>query len=75
MTTASIVVNGEEHDLAGLSGIADLVALYAPGCAADGAPRGVAVAINDHVVPRGRWTDTALTAGDRVEIVTAVQGG
>lgn len=36
---------------------------------------GVAVALNDEVVPRARVLETALTDGDRVEIVTAVQGG
>ena len=36
---------------------------------------GVAVAVNDTLVPRGAWPATALQAGDRVEIVVAVQGG
>lgn len=38
-------------------------------------PTGVAVALNDAVVPRGEWPATALREGDRVEILTAVQGG
>lgn len=37
--------------------------------------RGVAVAVDGEVVPRGAWTRTPLREGDRVEIVTAVQGG
>jgi sulfur carrier protein len=37
--------------------------------------RGVAVAIDGEVVPRGEWTRTQLTEGARVEIVAAVQGG
>lgn len=37
--------------------------------------RGVAVAVNDHVVPRANWSDTPLSAGNRVEIVSATQGG
>jgi sulfur carrier protein len=37
--------------------------------------RGVAVALNGAVVPRARWETTALTAGDTVEIVRAMQGG
>jgi sulfur carrier protein len=36
---------------------------------------GVAAAVNDTVVPRSRWTSTALGDGDRVEVLTAVQGG
>ncbi|MGC5013943.1 sulfur carrier protein ThiS [Streptosporangium sp. DT93] len=39
------------------------------------APSGVAVAVNDEVVPRGAWESTALGEADRVEVLTAVQGG
>lgn len=37
--------------------------------------RGVAVALNGAVVPRGEWDRTPLNAGDAVEIVRARQGG
>lgn len=36
--------------------------------------RGVAVAVDDAVLPRSRWT-TELSEGARLEVVTAVQGG
>lgn len=36
--------------------------------------RGVAVALDDAVIPRSRWA-TELFDGARLEIVTAVQGG
>lgn len=36
--------------------------------------RGIAVAVNQAVVPRSRWT-TTLSDGARLEVVTAVQGG
>ncbi|WP_144205945.1 sulfur carrier protein ThiS [Mycobacterium tilburgii] len=36
--------------------------------------RGIAVAVDDAVLPRSSWT-TTLSDGARVEIVTAVQGG
>jgi sulfur carrier protein len=39
------------------------------------APGGVAVAIDDAVLPRSAWATTTVRDGDRVEIVTAVQGG
>jgi sulfur carrier protein len=39
------------------------------------APSGVAAAVNETVVPRGAWSSTPLREGDRVEILTAVQGG
>lgn len=36
---------------------------------------GVAVAVNDEVVSRSVWESTRLSDGDRVEVLTAVQGG
>ncbi|AGS69036.1 sulfur carrier protein ThiS [Streptomyces collinus] len=39
------------------------------------APSGVAAAVNETVVPRTRWAATTLAEGDRVEVLTAVQGG
>jgi sulfur carrier protein len=36
---------------------------------------GVAAAVNGEVVPRRFWDGTRLRDGDRVEVVTAVQGG
>jgi sulfur carrier protein len=36
---------------------------------------GCAVAVNDAVVPRSDWRTRALEADDRVEVLTAVQGG
>ncbi|GHH74291.1 thiamine biosynthesis protein ThiS [Streptomyces sulfonofaciens] len=39
------------------------------------APSGVAAAVNETVVPRAQWPRTALRDGDRVEVLTAVQGG
>jgi sulfur carrier protein len=36
---------------------------------------GVAVAVNDTVIPRGDIPDTPLKDGDRIEVIEAVQGG
>ncbi len=44
--------------------------------AGDGEIRGgIAVAVNDEVVRRTAWAHTELAAGDRVDVLTAVQGG
>jgi sulfur carrier protein len=37
--------------------------------------RGIAVAINEEVVPRSLWSSTVIPAGARIEIVRAIQGG
>ena len=66
-----IVLNGEQQELAERASVRDAVR-------ASGAPdeaRGVAVAIDGEVVPRGRWDDQSLAEGARVEVVQAVQGG
>ncbi|MFV3130780.1 sulfur carrier protein ThiS [Niveispirillum sp. KHB5.9] len=65
-----IIINGKDRQ-------PDDYALTAV-MAADGVDpgaRGIAVAVNDSVVPRGRWADTVLSPGDRVEIVKVLQGG
>lgn len=36
--------------------------------------RGIAVAVDQAVLPRSRWA-TTLSDGERLEVVTAVQGG
>jgi sulfur carrier protein len=36
---------------------------------------GVAAAVGGDVVPRKKWAATPVRDGDRIEIVTAVQGG
>ena len=41
----------------------------------DSSRKGVAVAVNDEVVPRSLWESTPLKDGDRLEVVEPVQGG
>ena len=41
----------------------------------DAEARGVAVAVNEAVVPRRDWAQAALDAGDAVEIVKPFRGG
>ena len=36
---------------------------------------GVAVALNDRVIRRSEWPSTTIAGGDRIEIITAMQGG
>lgn len=38
-------------------------------------PRGIAVALNDMIIPKSKWNETELKENDSVEIVHAVQGG
>jgi len=67
----TIVVNGTARDLEAGTTVADLVEELA----GDPLAKGVAAALNGAVVPRGRWRLLELQDGDRIEILTAVQGG
>jgi len=64
-----VTVNGEERTLPADSTVATLVEDLSA------SSRGVAVAINGDVVPRGEWVATALEDGARIEVVAAIQGG
>lgn len=37
--------------------------------------RGIAVAINNHVIPRTEWNNKILTENDKITIIKATQGG
>ncbi|MEU3895744.1 sulfur carrier protein ThiS [Streptomyces sp. NPDC045251] len=65
----NISVNGEPREVAPGTALDALVLTLTT------APSGVAAALNETVVPRARWAATALADGDRVEVLTAVQGG
>ncbi|MFF1556915.1 sulfur carrier protein ThiS [Streptomyces sp. NPDC058279] len=65
----TISVNGEPREVAAGTTLDAVVAGLTV------ASKGVAAALNETVVPRGRWPHTLLDDGDRVEVLTAVQGG
>ncbi|GGQ49501.1 MULTISPECIES: sulfur carrier protein ThiS [Kitasatospora] len=69
MNTVALTVNGEPRTLPEATTLDAVVAEVSA------ANTGVAAAVNEAVVPRSSWPTTALLAGDRVEILTAVQGG
>jgi thiamine biosynthesis protein ThiS len=64
-----VVLNGEPHRVPEGSTVADLVASLGQH------PRTVAVERNGGLVPRARFAETRLDAGDRLEVVHFVQGG
>lgn len=63
-----VIVNGTARDVDVIS-VEGLVEELTP------ARRGVAVAVNGEVVPRSSWPAARLRDGDRVEVLTAAQGG
>lgn len=37
--------------------------------------KGLAVAINDAIIPKGQWEQTSISDNDKILIITATQGG
>jgi len=64
-----LIINGEERSFGDLPNLAALVERL--GMKGDR----VAVELNRDIVPRARWSETALREGDRLEIVHFVGGG
>jgi sulfur carrier protein len=63
-------INGDEAELTDGRGVDEVLSkLQIPDS------RGVAIAVDGEVVPRGKWSDIQLKEGQRVEVVRAVQGG
>src|SRR6185369_10186739 len=71
MKSIRIELNGEAHELP--KGATLDVAVRASGAGEGG--RGVAVALDGEVVPRGEWERTLLREGQAVEVLAAIQGG
>lgn len=62
-------LNGAERELSDGASLADALSLI------DVPATGVAVAVDDDVVPRTSWPGHRLHEGARIEVLTAVQGG
>ncbi len=64
-----VIVNGRARELRAGTTVDALV--DAIGCSR----KGTAVAVNEDVVPRSTWVSVELQPGDRIEVLTARQGG
>jgi len=65
-----IFLNGEPRERAGAT-IAELLT----DLGVEDRARGVAVAVDGEVVPRAEWDDRRINEGERVEALSAMQGG
>jgi thiazole synthase len=65
-----IELNGTARELPEGATLADAVR-----AAGTEAPRGIAVALDGEVAPRGGWATTPLVEGSKVEVLAAIQGG
>jgi sulfur carrier protein len=63
-----VTVNGERREIAATTVEALMSEL-------DYAGAHVAIAVNFDVLPKSRWAETLIKAGDEIEIITPRQGG
>ena len=64
-----VIVNGEAREVPDGATVASIVESVTQ------APSGVAVALNGEIIRRAEWAKTATRDADRLEVLTAVQGG
>jgi sulfur carrier protein len=65
-----VTVNGDDREFPADATVADVAGALGVAMA-----RGVAVAMDGEVVPKGEWGARTLTPGARIEVLTAIQGG
>lgn len=65
----NVMINGAAHEVPEGTTVGQAVRTLTA------ATTGVAVAVNDEVVTRSAWESTALADRDKIEVLTAVQGG
>lgn len=66
-----IFINGVESQVERNKKLSEFIASYLNGKE----PRGIAVALNEKIIRKEDWVKTGINEMDRIEIVTAVQGG
>jgi sulfur carrier protein len=66
-----LTINGEKKSIDNVETLSGLLGVL--GIPAEA--RGIAVALNETVVPRAEWESARIGEGDAVEIIRAVQGG
>ena len=67
--TVQVIINGQRRAVPADTSVGQVVAMVTDLAA------GVAAALNGEIVPRRSWAAALVQDGDRVEVVTAVQGG
>ncbi|WP_299035302.1 sulfur carrier protein ThiS [uncultured Pseudokineococcus sp.] len=73
--TVEVLANGEALAVPQGATVADVADRLLEGAGGAERARGVAVAVDDEVVPRGAWSSTPVAAGARVEVLHVVAGG
>lgn len=67
----NIKLNGENTEVEDVNYLSDFIAGQLNGKE----PNGIAVALNEMVIPKQKWGSTLINENDSIEIIHAVQGG
>ena len=67
----TVNINGDTTELPDGSGLTDILGIRN----IDPAHKGVAVAVNNRVVPRDKWDSFIIRENDNILIIKATQGG
>jgi sulfur carrier protein len=67
----NIKLNGENKSIDSVISLNDFVLSQLNGKE----PKGIAVAVNETIIPKQQWSSVVINENDSIEIVHAVQGG
>jgi sulfur carrier protein len=65
-----VIVNQQNFTVSAACSVAQLLA-----DTLDRPPTGIAVAVNQTIVPKANWNSHVLNSGDHIVLITATQGG
>lgn len=70
MNPMEVTINQEKHSLEEKMTLSELVEYYGYSKG-----NGVAIAINDKVIPKDKWEEYTLSENDEITLIQATQGG
>jgi sulfur carrier protein len=70
LSMVEVTINQQTFQLSNEGGLAEVLSLLRIG-----QPDGIAIAVNEAVIPRGEWGGYVLREQDRVFVIRATQGG
>jgi len=65
-----ITVNQQAYQVTDVCNVQQMLAIVF-----DALPKGIAVAVNQVIIPRANWADHLISPNDQIVIIKATQGG
>lgn len=67
----NVIINHNQQEITDAASVADALSVIN----ITDAQKGIAVAVNDSVIPRTDWQTHQLQPGDKITVIRATQGG